>query len=64
MDGKQGGDPAKLAGALVHLAGLEELPVLFAAGADAVATFEKKANEFLVQADTHRKLSIGLGYEA
>jgi hypothetical protein len=35
MDGKQGGDPAKLAAALVELAALEEPPVRFAAGADA-----------------------------
>ncbi len=45
MDGKQGGDPAKLADALVELAALDEPPVRFAAGADAVATFEQKANE-------------------
>src|SRR4029453_16712179 len=31
MDGKQSGDPAKLAGALVELAALEEPPVRFAA---------------------------------
>ena len=36
MDGKQGGDPAKLADALVQLAALDEPPVRFAAGADAV----------------------------
>ena len=36
MDGKQGGDPAKLADALVDLAALEEPPLRFAAGADAV----------------------------
>jgi len=35
MNGKQGGDPAKLADALVQLAGLDEVPVRFAAGADA-----------------------------
>ena len=37
MDGKQGGDPAKLADALVQLAALEEPPLRFAAGADAVS---------------------------
>ena len=42
MDGKQGGDPAKLAGALVKLAALEEPPVAFAAGADAVATSKRR----------------------
>ncbi len=36
MDGQQGGDPAKLADALVHLAGQQEPPLRFAAGADAV----------------------------
>jgi NAD(P)-dependent dehydrogenase (short-subunit alcohol dehydrogenase family) len=34
MDGKQGGDPVKLASALVQLAALEEPPVRFAAGAE------------------------------
>ncbi len=34
MDGKQGGDPAKLADALVELADLEGPPVRFAAGAE------------------------------
>jgi NAD(P)-dependent dehydrogenase (short-subunit alcohol dehydrogenase family) len=63
MDGKQGGDPAKLAGALVELAALAEPPVRFAAGADAVATFEQKANELLAQADAHRKLSTSLAHD-
>ena len=50
MDGKQGGDPAKLTDALVELAALEEPPARFAAGVDAVATFEQTANELLAQA--------------
>ena len=64
MDGKQGGDPAKLANALVRLAGLEESPARFAAGADAVQTFEAKANALLAQADAHRALSCSLSYDA
>ena len=60
MDGKQGGDPAKLAAALVELAGLEEPPARFAAGADAVQTFEAKAKTLLAQADAHRALSSSL----
>jgi NAD(P)-dependent dehydrogenase (short-subunit alcohol dehydrogenase family) len=44
MDGKQGGDPAKLAEALMKLVALQEPPTRFAAGADAVQTFEAKAN--------------------
>jgi NAD(P)-dependent dehydrogenase (short-subunit alcohol dehydrogenase family) len=62
MDGKQGGDPARLAAALVELAALEEPPVRFAAGAEAVATFERKANKLLNQADAHRELSTSLAH--
>ena len=47
MNGKQGGDPAKLADALVRLTALDEPPVRFAAGADAVGTFEQKARHLL-----------------
>jgi hypothetical protein len=63
MDGKQGGDPAKLADAIVHLAGLKEPPVRFAAGADAVQTFEAKANALLTQANAYRALSSALAHE-
>jgi NAD(P)-dependent dehydrogenase (short-subunit alcohol dehydrogenase family) len=63
MDGKQGGDPAKLAGALVHLAGLKEPPSRFAAGADAVQTFETKANALLTQANAYRELSSSLAHK-
>jgi NAD(P)-dependent dehydrogenase (short-subunit alcohol dehydrogenase family) len=63
MDGKQGGDPAKLAGALVDLAALDQPPTRFAAGADAVQTFEAKAHALLAQADAHRALSSSLSYD-
>ncbi len=63
MDGKQGGDPAKLADALVHLAGLKEPPVRFAAGADAVQTFEAKAETLLAQANAYRALSSSLAHD-
>jgi NAD(P)-dependent dehydrogenase (short-subunit alcohol dehydrogenase family) len=63
MDGKQGGDPAKLGDALVELAALEEPPVRFAAGGDAVATFEQKAQELLAQAAAHRELSTRLAHD-
>jgi NAD(P)-dependent dehydrogenase (short-subunit alcohol dehydrogenase family) len=62
MDGKQGGDPAKLAHALVELAGLKEPPVRFAAGADAVQTFVAKANALLTQAHAYRDLSSSLAH--
>ena len=63
MDGKQGGDPAKLGDAIVQLAGLAEPPVRFAAGTDAVQTFEAKAKSLLAQANTHRDLSSSLAYD-
>jgi NAD(P)-dependent dehydrogenase (short-subunit alcohol dehydrogenase family) len=47
MNGRQGGDPAKLARALVQLAGQQEPPLRFMAGADAVATVEQKAKALL-----------------
>ena len=63
MDGKQGGDPAKLADALIRMAALEEPPTRFAAGTDAVETFESKARILLSQADAHRVLSGSLGHD-
>jgi NAD(P)-dependent dehydrogenase (short-subunit alcohol dehydrogenase family) len=62
MDGKQGGDPAKLAAALVHLAALDNPPQRFAAGADAVQTLEAKARTLLAQADAQRALSNSLAF--
>jgi NAD(P)-dependent dehydrogenase (short-subunit alcohol dehydrogenase family) len=63
MDGTQGGDPAKLAAAIVHLTGLEEPPARFAAGADAVAAFEQKAADLLEQAAAHLDLSNSLAHD-
>jgi NAD(P)-dependent dehydrogenase (short-subunit alcohol dehydrogenase family) len=60
MNGKQGGDPAKLARTLVQLAGLEIPPSRFAAGNDAVQTFETKAAMLMAQAEAHRALSGSL----
>ena len=62
MDGRQGGDPAKLANALVRLADEDEPPLRFVAGADAVATVEQKANTLLAQADAYRELSSDLAH--
>ena len=64
MDGQQGGDPAKLADALIRLAELDEPPLRFAAGADAVGVFEARAKELLAQADAHRGLSSSLAFDA
>jgi len=63
MDGQQGGDPAKLARALVQLTDSDEPPLRWAAGADAVAAFEQKAHLLLAQADAHRDLSSSLAHD-
>lgn len=62
MNGKQGGDPAKLAAALVKLTAQDEPPARFAAGADAIEVFEAKANTLLAQANAHRELSSALSH--
>jgi NAD(P)-dependent dehydrogenase (short-subunit alcohol dehydrogenase family) len=63
MDGKQGGDPAKLANAIVHLAGVDEPPIRFAGGADAVQAFEAKARTLLEQAEAYRELSYSFAHD-
>jgi NAD(P)-dependent dehydrogenase (short-subunit alcohol dehydrogenase family) len=64
MNGKQGGDPAKLASALVQIASEDHPPFRFVAGADAIAAVEKKANDLLAQANAHRELSSSLVIDA
>src|SRR5438477_5244407 len=63
MNGLQGGDPAKLAKALVQLAGSDEPPQRWAAGADAVEDLEQKAQRLLAQADAYRELSSSLAHD-
>jgi NAD(P)-dependent dehydrogenase (short-subunit alcohol dehydrogenase family) len=63
MNGQQGGDPVKLARALVQLTDSDEPPLRWAAGADAVAAFEQKAQQLLAQADAHRDLSSSLAHD-
>jgi NAD(P)-dependent dehydrogenase (short-subunit alcohol dehydrogenase family) len=62
MNGQQGGDPAKLASALVQLTSQDDPPLRWVAGADAVATVEQKAEDLLAQADAYRELSSSLAY--
>jgi NAD(P)-dependent dehydrogenase (short-subunit alcohol dehydrogenase family) len=64
MNGKQGGDPAKLAKALVALSDQDEPPVRWVAGADAVEAVEKKAQDLLAQVDAYRDVSSDLAYDA
>ena len=60
MSGTQGGDPAKLAAALLTIANETTPPKRWMAGADSVATAEGKAKELLAQADAYRELSSSL----
>jgi NAD(P)-dependent dehydrogenase (short-subunit alcohol dehydrogenase family) len=54
QNGRQSGDPAKLARALMTIAALEPPPRRFIAGADAVATAEQVAADLKAQTDAHR----------
>ena len=63
MNGLQGGDPAKLASALIQLAELDEPPLRFAAGADAVGVFETRGRALQDQAGAHRELSSSLAHD-
>jgi NAD(P)-dependent dehydrogenase (short-subunit alcohol dehydrogenase family) len=63
MNGRQGGDPAKLAAALVSLVDSSEPPTRWVAGADAVQGVEQKARDLLAQVDAHRELSSSLAHE-
>jgi hypothetical protein len=63
MNGRQAGDPAKLAGALVQLADSIEPPLRWAAGEDVVEGIEDKARLLLAQVDAHRELSTSLAHE-
>jgi NAD(P)-dependent dehydrogenase (short-subunit alcohol dehydrogenase family) len=63
-NGQQAGDPAKLAHALVTIAGEEKPPRRFIAGADAVATAKQVAATLEQQTDAYRDLSSSLGYDA
>ncbi|WP_328584647.1 SDR family NAD(P)-dependent oxidoreductase [Streptomyces sp. NBC_00370] len=56
MNGQQPGDPAKLAAALLTIAGQEQPPARFVAGADAIEAVSAKAAELLAQADASREL--------
>ena len=64
MNGQQGGDPQKLASALVTLSDSGSLPLRFVAGADVMAGVEQNLATIQAQIDTHRDLSAALAYDA
>lgn len=60
MNGLQGGDPAKLAAAMVSLSDSGKLPFRFVAGADAMAAVDAKLRTMQAQLEAHRDLSASL----
>jgi NAD(P)-dependent dehydrogenase (short-subunit alcohol dehydrogenase family) len=60
QNGLQSGDPAKLAQALIMIAGQEPPPRRFIAGADAIALAEQKVQELQEQINAYRDLSSSL----
>ena len=64
MNGLQGGDPKKLARALVTLSDSGDLPLRFLAGADVMASVEENLATIQGQIDAHRDLSASLTYDA
>jgi NAD(P)-dependent dehydrogenase (short-subunit alcohol dehydrogenase family) len=60
--GQQAGDPAKLAQALLTIAGQEPPPRRFLAGADAIATAEQKIADLRADIESNRPLSTSLAF--
>ena len=63
QSGRQGGDPAKLARALVAIASEEPPPRRFIAGADAIALAEQHVADLQAQIAAHRELSTSLALD-
>ncbi|HEY3408619.1 MAG TPA: SDR family oxidoreductase [Propionicimonas sp.] len=60
MNGKQAGDPAKLAASLIKVVELDEAPARWVAGADAVEAITQKGHTLIDQAGALLELSTGL----
>jgi NAD(P)-dependent dehydrogenase (short-subunit alcohol dehydrogenase family) len=63
MNGRQAGDPAKLAQALLTIADQERPPFRFIAGADVLEVAEEKLAERRQQIDAYRNLSTSLALD-
>lgn len=61
--GKQAGDPAKLAQALLSIANQQPPPRRFLAGADAIATAEQKIADLREDIESNRSLSASLAFD-
>jgi NAD(P)-dependent dehydrogenase (short-subunit alcohol dehydrogenase family) len=63
QNGKQSGDPAKLARALITIAKQTPPPRRFIAGGDAIAGAEQKVAELQAQIESNRDLSTSLAFD-
>src|SRR3954463_11837962 len=63
QNGRQSGDPAKLARALITIANQNPPPRRFIAGADAIATAEQKIADLKQQIEANRELSTSLAFD-
>jgi NAD(P)-dependent dehydrogenase (short-subunit alcohol dehydrogenase family) len=63
QNGKQSGDPAKLAKALIVIADQQPPPRRFIAGADAIATAEQRVAELTAEIQANRTLSTSLDFD-
>jgi NAD(P)-dependent dehydrogenase (short-subunit alcohol dehydrogenase family) len=63
QNGRQSGDPAKLARALITIASPKQPPRRFIAGADAIGTAEQKIADLKAQIEAHRELSTSLAFD-
>src|SRR5438552_4003403 len=63
QNGRQPGDPAKLARALVRVAGEQSPPRRFITGADAIALAEQKVADLKAQIDAYHQLSTSLSLD-
>jgi len=63
QNGKQSGDPVKLAQALITIASLEVPPLRFIAGKDAIGIAEQAVTVFQQQVNAFRDLSTSLAFD-
>jgi len=63
QNGRQSGDPAKLARALITVANQNPPPRRFIAGADAIAGAEQKIVDLKAQIEANRELSTSLAFD-
>jgi len=63
QNGRQSGDPAKLARALITIASQDPPPRRFIAGADAIVTAEQKIADLKAQIEANRDLSTSLAFD-